>query len=81
MDMMLCKNIIKQPTSMQVHHLARKAQKAAEEQQYAELLEGGGNIALSALKDEKTLEKVAEMRRKLDRLNKERKALFRMERW
>lgn len=79
--MMLCKNINKQPISMQVGHIASKAQKAAEEQQYAELLEGGGNIALSALKDEKTLEKVAEMRRKVDRLNKERKALFRMERW
>lgn len=79
--MMLCKIFIKQSTSMQVNHLASKAQKAAEEQQYAELLENGGNIALSALKDEKTLEKVAEMRRKLDRLNKERKVLFRMERW
>ena len=63
-------------------HLANKAQKAAEELQYAELLEGGGNIALSALKDRVTLEKVAEMRRRLGngRVG-QGNSLFRMERW
>ena len=67
---------------MQVTHLANKAQRAAEEQQYEELLEGGGNIALSALKDKETLEKVAELRRKLGSgRSGQGKSLFRMERW
>ena len=59
-----------------------KAQKAAEERQYDELLAGGGNIALSTLKDEAILEKVAEMRRQLGNARmKPGKSLFRMERW
>lgn len=67
---------------MQVSHLATKAQRAAEEQQYQELLEGGGNIALSALKDRETLEKVAELRRQLGSgRGGQGKSLFRMERW
>ena len=66
----------------QVTHLVNKAQKAAEERQYDELLEGGGNIALSTLKDEAILEKVAEMRRQLGNAqSKPGKLLFRMERW
>ena len=68
--------------TMQVTHLANKAQRAAEAQQYEELLEGGGNIALSALKDKDTLEKVAELRRKLGNgRGGQGKSLFRMERW
>ena len=66
---------------MQVTHLANKAQRAAEEQQYAELLESGGNIALKALKDKETLDKVAELRRKLGNGRSEQGKLFRMERW
>ncbi len=66
----------------QVSHLADKAQKAAEEQQYAELLEGGGNIALSTLRDRATLEKVAEMRRRLGNGRAgQGESLFRMQRW
>ena len=66
----------------QVTNLVNKAQKAAEEKQYAELLKGGGNIALSTLKDKETLEKVVDMRRKLGNGKvSQGKSLFRMKRW
>ena len=66
----------------QVTNLVNKAQKAAEEKQCAELLKGGGNIALSTLKDKETLEKVVDMRRKLGNGKvSQGKSLFRMKRW
>jgi hypothetical protein len=77
--MHVCQNDKALLLPLQVARLAEAAQKQAEESQLSALLGAGGGIAHGALRNEKTLKTLVELRRQLDARRQAKRA--KLQRW